>query len=124
MESPWGNILGGATGGLAVIIVVAVFFFKSLSEKVVEAAEKRFESALRRAEDVHRSLLSTASTIDTDLRTHRIEVYAELWKKTGLLSQWPRNDDLTYQELQRFTADLRTWYYERGGMYLSATART
>lgn len=120
---PWDAILGGATGGVAVAIITAVVFLKSLAEKVVEGAEKRFESALKRAEDAHSSLLVTAATIDTDLRAHRIEVYAELWKKTGLLPQWPRNPELTYEELQRFTNDLRIWYFERGGMYLSSGAR-
>lgn len=121
---PWESILGGATGGVAVAIVVGVLFLKSLVEKVTEGAEKRFESALKRTEDVHRSMLATVTTIDTDLRAHRIEVYAELWKRTGLLPQWPRNADLTYQELFQLTIDLKAWYFERGGMYLSAAARS
>jgi hypothetical protein len=120
---PWEAILGGATGGVAFAVVIAVFFFKSVTEKLIEGAEKRFESALRRSESLHQSLLSTATTIDTDLRTHRIEVYAELWKRTGSLPKWPRNLDLDYQELQHLTSDLRKWYFERGGMYLSTTAR-
>ena len=104
---PWKEILGGATGGAAVAIVVAVFFLKSVAEKVALAAEQRFESALRRAEELHRILLATATTIDSHVRAHRIEVYAELWKKTGLLPQWPRNQQLTYSELRQFTIDLR-----------------
>ncbi len=98
-------------------------FFKSLADKIALAAEQRFESALRRAEELHRVLLATATTIDSDLRAHRIEVYCELWKKTGLLPQWPRNQQLTYAELRQFTTDLRDWYFERGGMYLSRSAR-
>ena len=87
------------------------------------AAEQRFESALKRAEELHRVLLASATTIDSDLRAHRIEVYCDLWKKTGLLPQWPRNQQLTYSQLQQFTTDLRDWYFERGGMYLSRSAR-
>jgi len=68
-------------------------------------------------------LLASATTIDSDLRSHRIEVYSDLWKKTGLLPQWPRNQQLTYSQLRQFTADLGDWYCERGGMYLSRSAR-
>ena len=120
---PWEAILGGATGGAAVAIVLAVLCFKSLAEKIAQAAEQRFESALKRAEELHRVLLATSTTIDSDLRAHRIEVYSELWKKTGLLPQWPRNHQLTYPQLRQFTTDLRDWYFERGGMYLSRSAR-
>jgi hypothetical protein len=120
---PWEAILGGATGGVAVALVIAVILLKSLAEKLVEGAEKRFESALKRAEEAHGSLLAAAAMIDTDLRTRRIEVYADLWQKTGLLPQWPRNHELTYQELQHLTSDLRAWYFERGGIYLSTSAR-
>ena len=120
---PWGPILGGVTGGAAIAIVLAVLFAKLTAEKIAQAAERRFESALNRAEELHRVLLATATTIDSDLRAHRIEVYAELWKKTGLLPQWPRNQQLTYPQLRQFTTDLRDWYFERGGMYLSRSAR-
>jgi hypothetical protein len=120
---PWEAILGGVTGGAAIAIVLAVLFAKLAAEKIAQAAERRFESALNRAEELHRVLLATATTIDSDLRAHRIEVYCDLWKKTGLLPQWPRNQHLTYSELQQFTTDLRDWYFERGGMYLSRSAR-
>jgi hypothetical protein len=120
---PWEAILGGATGGAAIAIVLAVLFFKLLADKIALAAEQRFESALKRAEELHRVLLAAATTVDSDLRAHRIEVYSELWKKTGLLPQWPRNQQLTYQQLRQLTTDLRDWYFEHGGMYLSRNAR-
>lgn len=120
---PWEAILGGATGGVAVAIVLAVLFVKSLTEKIVDAAQKRFESALKRAEELHKSTLAMASTVDTDLRGRRITVYAELWKKTGTLPQWPRNRELVYEDLRALTDELRKWYFATGGMYLSTTAR-
>ena len=61
-------------------------------------------------------------TGDTDLHTHRIQVYTELWNKTGTLPQWPRNRELTYRDLQTLTAELCSWYFEQGGMYLSTIA--
>jgi len=120
---PWQAILGGATGGLAVVIVVAVIFIKSLTEKLIEGAERRFESALKRAEELQRSTLALATAVDTDLRQRRINVYVELWKKTGVLPRWPRNSELRYQDLHDLTAGLRSWFFDDGGIYLSASAR-
>jgi hypothetical protein len=120
---PWQAILSGATGGVAVAIVLAVLFVTSLTQKIVDAAQKRFESALKRAEELHKSTLAMASTVDTDLRGRRITAYTELWKKTGTLPQWPRNRELTYQDLRALTDELRKWYFETGGMYLSTTAQ-
>ena len=57
--------------------------------------------------------------IDIDLRTKRIAVYEELWKSTAILPKWPRNKDVTYEQLLQFSETLRTWYFQKGGMYLS-----
>jgi hypothetical protein len=121
---PWKEILGGVSGGVAAAVVVTLLVLKLVIEKVVEAAQKRFEHALKRAEEVHKVSLAMASTIDTDLRQRRIAPYSELWKATGALPQWPRNRELTYQDLQSLTNLLRKWYFESGGMYLSTSART
>jgi len=118
------SILGGATGGAAVAILAAVFFFKALVEKVVEGAGRRFESKLRQMETVQKSILATASIVDTDLRNRRIQVYTELWRMTGVLPQWPHNAELTYENLSALTGELRKWYFDQGGMYLSDPART
>jgi hypothetical protein len=57
--------------------------------------------------------------IDLDLRSRRIDAYAELWQATGLLPAWPQASDVTYADLLRFSHTLRTWYYEKGGIFLS-----
>lgn len=57
--------------------------------------------------------------IDIDLRTKRIGVYGELWKSTAILPKWPKANDVTYEQLLVFSESLRTWYFEKGGMYLS-----
>jgi hypothetical protein len=56
---------------------VAVYFFKSVAEKTVPLAKQRFESALWKTEELHRVVPATATTIDSDLRTQRIEMYSE-----------------------------------------------
>lgn len=120
---PWTEILGGATGGLAVLIVAALFLGKVVTEKIADTATKLVEDRLRRAEELHKSSLAFVSAVDTDLRTKRIPVYAELWEKTGVLPMWPWNTELEYQDLHQLTRELRDWYFKRGGMYLSASAR-
>lgn len=59
--------------------------------------------------------------VDVDLRLRRIAVYEPLWKLTALLPRWPRNHDVTYEELLGFSEALRKWYFDGGGMYLSRT---
>jgi hypothetical protein len=90
---------------------------------LIEGAEKRFESALKRTEELQRSTLALATAVDTDLRQRRSNVYAELWKKTGILPRWPHNSELRYRDLDDLTAGLRNWFFDTGGMYLSASAR-
>lgn len=57
--------------------------------------------------------------IDIDLRKRRIDVYGELWRATSLLPKWPRASGVTYQQLLQFSESMRSWYFEKGGMYLS-----
>lgn len=59
--------------------------------------------------------------VDIDLRLRRIEVYKPLWELTALLPRWPRDPDVTYEQLLKFTEALRKWYFAGGGMYLSRT---
>jgi hypothetical protein len=120
---PWSEILGGATGGLAALIVAALFIGRVVSEKLADTAAKLVEARLRRAEELQKASIAFAGVVDTDLRTRRITVYAELWEKTGLLPMWPWNTELEYEALNQLTRDLRDWYFRRGGMYLSASAR-
>ncbi len=61
--------------------------------------------------------------IDLDLRKRRIDAYGELWKFTSLLPKWPRAEDVTYEQLRALSQQLRQWYYDVGGMYLSRTAQ-
>src|SRR5713101_6421515 len=112
MDMPWTEILGGATGGLAVLIVSALFLGKVITEKMADTATKLVEGRVKRAEELHKSSLAFASVVDTDLRTRRIPVYAELWEKTGLLPMWPWNTELEYEALHQLTRDFRDWYFK------------
>ncbi len=56
------------------------------------------------------------------LRTLRLHVYPSVWRRTSVLSRWPHTN-VSYAGLERLHLDLRTWYYNVGGLYLSENAR-
>ena len=70
--------------------------------------------------DRHESMIVQ---IDVDLRARRITVYEALWKKMKVLPKWPRDESVTYERLRQFSEELRTWYFETGGIYLSEYSR-
>lgn len=61
--------------------------------------------------------------IDVDLRSRRILVYEPLWALMKVLPKWPRNEDVTYERLRQLSEELRDWYFEKGGLYLSERSR-
>lgn len=61
--------------------------------------------------------------IDENLREKRLAVYKTLWEKTKILPKWPKNPDVTYENLHKFSGELRDWYFDEGGIYLTAESR-
>jgi hypothetical protein len=72
---------------------------------------------------VLKNFIDIRGKVDESLRETRIPVYKELWIKTGLLPKWSRSEDVTYERLAQFSSDLRDWYFNQGGMFLSKRAR-
>lgn len=66
---------------------------------------------------------SMLAKIDVDLRSRRIVAYEPLWAMMKVLPKWPRDDGVTYERLRRFSEELRDWYFEKGGLYLSEKSR-
>jgi hypothetical protein len=66
--------------------------------------------------------LAGRAKVAEELREARLRIYPPLWKRTSTLSRWPRTD-LTWAGLERLHFDLRHWYYDTGGLYLSENAR-
>lgn len=60
---------------------------------------------------------------DESLRDQRIKEYLKLWKLTGLLAKYGQFAPVCYKDLQTLTLDLRVWYFENGGMFLSDASR-
>jgi hypothetical protein len=119
---PWDYLLGGA-GIAGFALVLGLLLAKKLIDSSVETGAKRIQSVFAQAEESHRVQLALGSTVDLDLRQRRTEAYADLWRLTELLPEWPREDTVTYEKLELFSRNLRTWYFRKGGMYLSHTAR-
>lgn len=57
--------------------------------------------------------------VDLDLRKRRIDAYTKIWKETAILPAWPRDPKVTYAHLDKFSAELKQWYFETGGIFLS-----
>ena len=85
--------------------------------------EAEYGSSLKRVEESHKATVAFASALDVDLRTQRTKAYAVLWGKTGRLPQWPRDEKLQYSDIQTLTEELRDWYFQTGGIYLSESAQ-
>jgi Zn-dependent oligopeptidase len=70
-----------------------------------------------------KNALSQRTKIDETMLKERRELYKKLWEKTKLLPKWPQATDVTYAKLHTLSEELRNWYFEQGGIYLSEQAR-
>ena len=109
---PWGDILGGATGGVAAVIVLGVLFGQKIFESLLTAAIKRSEEV--------RQLLSN---VDLELRRARSTPYQGLWALTKRLPLWPRDPKVACADMLTFSGELRDWYFAGGGMWLSRESK-
>ncbi|MFC8127424.1 hypothetical protein [Streptomyces sp. NPDC057302] len=69
-----------------------------------------------------KAALVSRAGINESLRSLRLSSYPDIWRETSYISRWPRRE-LTARELARFHSVLQQWYYQRGGLYLSHSAR-
>jgi hypothetical protein len=88
------------TSNNTIIGVVAGFLGKILLDRLTQANKRDID-------------------VDLDMRKRRLDVYAELWTATALLPKWPRNENLTFEQLQELQTTLKNWYFNKGGIYLS-----
>src|SRR6266702_3264739 len=66
--------------------------------------------------------LSGRAGIDENLRSQREELYPALWSATVVLSFWPRGE-VTRDSLDELHRTLRSWYFAKGGLYMSEDTR-
>lgn len=60
---------------------------------------------------------------DKELRAERLRYYAELWSLTERLAKYSRPGPVTVEVLRRLSAELREWYFKRGGLFMSQRTR-
>jgi hypothetical protein len=60
---------------------------------------------------------------DKELRKERIRTYPELWRHLELLARYDRPAPLDASHLQELSVAMRKWYFECGGIFLSARTR-
>lgn len=66
--------------------------------------------------------ISARAGVDEILRSQRLALYPKLWSTTAAISRWPRVD-VTRGSLDELHLALRSWYYAKGGLFLSESAR-
>jgi len=109
---PWEQILGGLTGGAATVAIVALL-----------VGQKGFDALVGNALARSGWLRELRSDVDLELRRSRAEPYMELWRVTRCLPLWPRAADVTREDMTALSCNLREWYFNGGGMWLSAESR-
>jgi len=60
---------------------------------------------------------------DKELRAERLKVYAALWKQLQPRAKYSRPDRVTASSLKKMSVDLRQWYFEVGGLFMSERTR-
>ena len=60
---------------------------------------------------------------DKDLRMRRIACYEKLLNLMLPLAKYPEPDPLSYSKLSLLSVNLRRWYFEGGGLYMSEETR-
>jgi hypothetical protein len=66
--------------------------------------------------------IASRSRENEELRDWRLKSYPAVWKLTSAVPRWPHSNP-TYRDLWSLHYQLRDWYYQTGGLYLSENAR-
>jgi hypothetical protein len=110
--------LVGGTALTGVVAALSAWLGNVWATRIADAEKAVLEKEIERL----KTELQFLSQIDLDLRTRRIPHYAQIWSRLKLLPKWPRNQELTYSDLQDLSKQLREWYFQEGGMFLSREA--
>lgn len=70
-----------------------------------------------------KSWLDSRLKLDEETRKERWDVYKKLWTMSKCVPKWPREENLTYGTLLKFSVDCRDWYFNEGGYHLSRPSR-
>ena len=116
------NVLSGIGGAAVVVAALSGWIGKVWADRISRRHEAQIGAELQQTKArIDAALLrgKFLLDIDLDLRNRRIPKYEELWKITRVCTRWPRANGVTYQDLEKYSEELATWYYQTGGLFLS-----
>lgn len=61
--------------------------------------------------------------LEVELRRQRLDAFRKLWALSQPLAKYGRSEPVTPAVIVRLSQDLRRWYFEEGGMFLSDASR-
>jgi hypothetical protein len=67
--------------------------------------------------------LDLAAQYDKDLQDSRLTTYKELWAMLEPLARYGRVEAITYETIRSISNQTRTWYFQKGGIYLTQKSR-
>jgi hypothetical protein len=114
----------GITGVPALAIVAIAWIIAKATERIAARREAELGSHLRQIEARFSATLQAQAALDVDLRNRRVNVYGQIWSLGDCVSRWPKNEMLTFSDLDALHLKLKDWYFgQLGGLWLSASAR-
>jgi hypothetical protein len=73
--------------------------------------------------DIRLKDIELRNKYDIDLRNKRIEAYTKLWEYLKPLAFFSSKEKYTYDELEKLSEELTTWYYGLGGLVMSSSSQ-
>jgi hypothetical protein len=72
---------------------------------------------------VAKTRLDLAVEYDKGLRKDRLDVYLKLWPMLKPLAKYSASEPARYQIVKQVSENMRDWYFDVGGIYLSKRSR-
>lgn len=85
------------------------------------SAGRKFRDDLEANKQKFRDDLQTK--FNESLHNTRVTSYQELWKRLEVLAKYARPAPVTPHRLRKLSEDLRKWYFEVGGLFLTDNSR-
>jgi hypothetical protein len=101
--------------GTNVPVQVLIALISSISV-VVSALATYFFGVLKARRDLELQY-------DKNLRDKRLDAYKELWKLFQPMAKYSPPRTVTYWTINELSVNLRIWYFEVGGIFLSSNSR-
>jgi len=95
----------------------------SVMATVVTAASAMGVAALTGLVSYRITRWNIRKEFEIELRKQRLDAFKKLWAISQPLALYGRKEPVTRAVISRLAQDLRQWYFEEGGMFLSDASR-